>query len=67
MTLFIVVVNRGPDLPPQRLGYGSPRFAWWKAEQLAFVHGVPRVVESGDANATVLYIDASAWYTRPKS
>jgi hypothetical protein len=65
MTLYIVVLNRGPDLPPKRLGYSSERLAWWKAEELRFVHGVPQVYTAADSNATVLYIDATPWYTRP--
>jgi len=67
MMLYIVVLNRGPALPAKRLGYGSERLAWWKAEELRFIHGVPQVVTASDANATVLYIDASPWYTRAHS
>jgi hypothetical protein len=64
MTLFIIVINRGPKLPPKRYGCTSERYAFRKAMELAFYHGCAFTV-AGDANARVLHVDASTWYTRP--
>jgi hypothetical protein len=64
--LFIIILDRGPEMLPRRLGYATAKLAWWKAGQLAYVHGLPQsaIDARGDANATVIYIDASPWYTR---
>lgn len=63
--LILVVINRGPQHAPRVLGYVTPRIAQYRAEEIAFIHDTRVEEREGDANASVLYVDASKWYQRP--
>lgn len=65
--IYIVILDRGPNLLPRRLGYCTAAFAEYKAELIAYVHRatVDRGTSNDDAN--VLYVDATDYYTQPKS
>lgn len=62
--LILIVINRGPDHLPRVLGFVNPRIAQRRAQEIAFVHDAHVEDKGGDANASVLYVDASNWYQR---
>jgi hypothetical protein len=63
----LLVINQGPKHPIRTFGYCNVEYALRRATQFAWSHGTEVDIHQGDANAHVLYVDASRWYERVQS